>query len=358
MKIKDIRVCRPSTMQLAQGPTVIEITTSDGLSGMAAVELGHTLVAAIVHEIAPFYRDANALEIEPLSQRMQQRWHDNAVFSQVISSIEQALWDIFGRHVGLSLTTLLGGHPHTGVDAGITLELDSTEGISARVEALKFEQCPALMLQDGAFGHGSSLEDERLINHIIGMIPSSALLTVRAPVSRANDYKWARRTADILSDYGIQRFDAPFHPTDIDAFARLRNSCRIDIGMRQGPTSGAQGRALIGANAVDLLTLDSSRCGGLGSAIWLIRTAIAFGIQPVLFGAHDPFSLAVDLHLSTLITTDPRVVLPLPTPIDALCEPTLKPDASTNRLEIPTGAGLGIHCRANAFNHATGCAVH
>ncbi|MGJ8513991.1 mandelate racemase/muconate lactonizing enzyme family protein [Carnimonas bestiolae] len=358
MKITDIRVCRSSSKQVPQRPAIIELTTSDGLSSMAAVDLSHTLVAAIVHELFPFYRDANALEIAPLSQRVQQLWSDDTVFSRVIASIELALWDIFGRHVGLSLTTLLGGHHSSSVGTCIPIELDSTEGISARVEALKFEHCPNLLLHEGSFGLGSSIEDERLINHVISVCPSTTLLIVRAPEMRTNDYKWARRTADMLSDYGIQRFDAPFHPTDIDAFARLRNSCRIDIGMRTGPVSCMQGRALIGANAVDLLTIDSTRCGGLTNAIWLIRTATAFGIRPVLSGAHDPFSLAADLHLSTLITAEPRVVLPLPTAIDTLLEPLLTPDATSNRLSIPEGPGLGIRSRAGAFANGTWCAVH
>lgn len=357
MKITAVRVLKVWDTPFSSTQTMMEVSTSEGLTGYAIVDLSDSFVIAVINELSPLLLGAQALEIEPLCTRMLTAWPGSAAVHRVIAALELALWDLFGLYVELPVTTLLGGRQRAQVDACIDLELDSSEPFKARVAALKLEHCQALRLHGGSLGLQSTREDERLMEQAISQCQGDARIIVAAPLARARDPKWVRRTADMLDALGVERFEVPFAPRDISLFKWLNEISRIDIGMVQAPLDRAEGRALLAAAAVDWLTVDCLRCGGIHNAAWLIRTAQSFGVRVSLAGARDAISLAADMHLSSLLESRPLLNLPLPNRLGALLEPTLSLDAQ-GRLTIPTGDGLGVRPRDEAFFNDQLCSVH
>jgi galactonate dehydratase len=99
-------------------PVIVEIVTSDGVSGIGeaaiAYGLGGTAAAGMVKDLAErLVVGHDPRRIEELWSRM----YDHSFWAKVggpivfaaISAIEQALWDIKGKTLGVPVYELLGG---------------------------------------------------------------------------------------------------------------------------------------------------------------------------------------------------------------------------------------------------------
>jgi galactonate dehydratase len=144
----------------------LKIETDEGISGWGEPVLegrAHT-VAAAVNELMLDVVGKNPFEIERLWQRMKKGsfYRGGAIMDSALSGIDQALWDIKGKALGVPVYQLLGGqvrdrvriyghiggagsengHTHAPVSADIKELLASADAQMARgLTALKF--CPA-----------------------------------------------------------------------------------------------------------------------------------------------------------------------------------------------------------------------
>lgn len=106
-------------------PVILELTTNEGVSGVGeaatAYGLGASASAAMVKDMV----DRDVLGKDPF--RIEDIWNElydqsfwtkggGAISFAAVSAIEQALWDIKGKAVGLPLYDFLGGKTHEVVD--------------------------------------------------------------------------------------------------------------------------------------------------------------------------------------------------------------------------------------------------
>src|SRR6201996_6522666 len=119
-RIKDISVieCEPAGSRL----TVVKITTDqDGLYGYGCAtftqraDLGKP---ALERYLKPFLLGKTTDRIEDIWQSCYDSsyWKNGPVLNNAISGIDQALWDIKGRQVGLPVYQLVGGKCREAVD--------------------------------------------------------------------------------------------------------------------------------------------------------------------------------------------------------------------------------------------------
>jgi galactonate dehydratase len=91
----------------------VEIDTDEGLVGIgeASLEWRERAVAAAVDELAPLLIGQDPNPIEHHWQRMHRHgfWRGGVVLTSAISAIDQALWDIKGKRLGVPVYDLLGG---------------------------------------------------------------------------------------------------------------------------------------------------------------------------------------------------------------------------------------------------------
>ncbi len=91
----------------------VKISSDDGLSGWGEpiVEGRAATVRAAVEELSDYLIGQNAGNIEDLWQVMHRGgfYRGGAVLTSAISGIEQALWDIKGKRLGVPIYELLGG---------------------------------------------------------------------------------------------------------------------------------------------------------------------------------------------------------------------------------------------------------
>jgi galactonate dehydratase len=91
----------------------VEIETDEGLVGIgeASLEWRERAVAAAVDEMAPMLIGQDPNLIEHHWQRLHRHgfWRGGVVLTSAISGIDQALWDIKGKRLGVPVYDLLGG---------------------------------------------------------------------------------------------------------------------------------------------------------------------------------------------------------------------------------------------------------
>ncbi len=93
----------------------VEVETDEGLVGVgeASVEWRERAVAAAVDELATLLIGEDPNLIEHHWQRMHRhgfwRWRGGVILGSAISGIDQALWDLKGKRLGVPVYDLLGG---------------------------------------------------------------------------------------------------------------------------------------------------------------------------------------------------------------------------------------------------------
>jgi galactonate dehydratase len=91
----------------------VEIDTDEGLIGLgeASLEWRERAVAAAVDELAPLLIGEDPNLIEHHWQRLHRHgfWRGGVILTSAISAIDQALWDIKGKRLGVPVYDLLGG---------------------------------------------------------------------------------------------------------------------------------------------------------------------------------------------------------------------------------------------------------
>ncbi|HKH96785.1 MAG TPA: mandelate racemase/muconate lactonizing enzyme family protein, partial [Beijerinckiaceae bacterium] len=98
-------------------PVIVEIVTDEGITGTGeaaiAYGLGGTAAAGMVKDLAPRIVGRDPSRIEELWSEMYDHsfWAKGggAIVFAGISAIEQALWDIKGKALGVPVYELLGG---------------------------------------------------------------------------------------------------------------------------------------------------------------------------------------------------------------------------------------------------------
>src|SRR5689334_15939580 len=103
-------------MELFQVPPrwlFLKVTTSDGIAGWGepVVEGKAATVQAAVEEMSDFLIGKDAGTIEDIWQVLYRGgfYRGGPVLTSAISGIEQALWDIKGKRLGVPIYDLLGG---------------------------------------------------------------------------------------------------------------------------------------------------------------------------------------------------------------------------------------------------------
>ena len=126
--IEDVKVFVVQTHGPGMRFIVVKVITSEpGLYGLGCATFTQryaAVVGALEHHVIPFVKGRDVSRIEEIFQMnlVNGYWRNGPVLNNAISGIDQALWDIKGKALGVPVYTLLGGlardrvvcYPHTG----------------------------------------------------------------------------------------------------------------------------------------------------------------------------------------------------------------------------------------------------
>jgi L-alanine-DL-glutamate epimerase-like enolase superfamily enzyme len=339
--------------------TLVAVFTDEGITGWGSVFSDEGLVQAALRVLEPLYTGENPLEPERVSEKL----HTNTFWmgrggtiTHTISGIDIAMWDILGKTTVQPVGRLLGGCYRSRVLPYASLLMREPKALAEQLIAIREQGFRAFKIGWGPFGHKSDALDEQIVRCAREAVGADVLLMVDAGASNAfwpHGFKWALRTARMLTDFGVYWFEEPLPPDNLPDYVLLRQATHLPIAggevltRRQSFVPWLQGRAL------DIVQPDVTKVGGISEERKIAWMAEDNGVRFIPHGWNTALGLAADLQLASAARNTDMVEYLTGSPfIDDLVEK--KWQLNNGMLAIPEGPGLGVSLNLDAVRKHTG----
>jgi D-galactarolactone cycloisomerase len=279
---------------------ITRLYTHDGLLG--EVYTGDTdaeqesIVRIIHEELAPALMGHDAMSPDRCWQAMQPATYDilrdRGLALQAIACVDTAIWDAFGKAVGLPLFRLWGAYRDTlpVIVIGGYYGLDRSQIMEQmqQYKSMGFAGCKFKV------GGASAQEDAERVRAAREAVGDQFILLVDANqgYTREQAVEFARRVAD----QSIRWFEEPCRWFNDRRWMRdVRYMTGIAVAAGQSESTVAGVRDLIVDDAIDVCNFDSSWGGG--PTVWrkIASLATAFGIE---MGHHEEPQVSAHLLAS------------------------------------------------------------
>lgn len=328
--------------------TLIEVITDEGVTGLGSSFTSAKLIEGSIDLLKPFLIGASALAPAATTEMLHQQtfWQGRGgSVTHAISGIDIALWDIFGKVTGQSVSRLLGGRYRERVKPYGSLLMDETDVLKKSLEDGLERGFRAFKIGWGPFGRRDARTDEAIVKTARETIGEDIELMVDAGGSDAfwpHGYKWALNTANMLADYDVTWFEEPLRPDDIDGYAKLTEHSPVPISGCEVLTRRQSFLPWIERRAVDYIQPDVTKVGGLSEEHRIAQYADDHSILFVPHGWNTAVGLAADLQLLAAAANARWVeyITPAPYIEDLLVEPIVPDDEGM--ITIPDAPGLGL----------------
>jgi D-galactarolactone cycloisomerase len=268
---------------------VTRLSTSDGL--VSEVYTGDTdveqsIIVAIIHdELAPRLLGRSATDPEGAWRAMEPSTNDilrdRGLALQAIACLDEAIWDLFGKAVGLPLhrvwgsvtdevpISIIGGYYHLSPDeTGAVVR----SYVDAGFAGMKFK-----------VGGRTPAEDAQRVR--LAREAAGPAFTLMVDANQGYDRAAAVEFARLVWDLDIRWFEEPVRWTNDARWMRdVRYQTGIPVCAGQSETTLSGIRDLIVTGAIDVSNFDASWAGG--PTIWRKQAglAAAFGVE---LGHHE-----------------------------------------------------------------------
>ncbi len=340
--------------------TLVAVHTDEGAVGLGSVFTNDALVRAALAVMKPLYLNENALEPERVSEKLRQHtfWLGRGgTLTHAISGIDIALWDILGRATGQPVGRLLGGRHRERVQPYASILMDEPAKLRDHLLAVKAQGFRAFKIGWGPFGRRDASMDRAIVRAAREAIGPECRLMVDAGGSDAywpHGYKWARNTADMLSEYDVSWFEEPLNPDALADYAKLREHSPAPIAGGEVFTRRQAFQPWIEARALDIVQPDVTKVGGLSESRRIAEAARDHGVRFIPHGWNTAVGLAADLQLASALPDTDLVEYLTGSPFidDLAAEPWQLGD--DGMLAIPSQPGLGLTLDPEAVAKHTG----
>lgn len=259
-----------STYSVLKRSTIVtRLRTTDGV--LAEVYNGDNRddgpkICRLIHELmAPAVIGLDIFATERLNERLfaLTRAHgDRKLLLEAIACIDCAVWDAIGRTLGKPVVDLLGGYrqenPILSI-GGYYMAGKTLADIGREIEQYRDAGMAGCKFKVGGMSPKQDAERVATARKAAG---PDFMLAVDANRGWAADD--AIRFARLIEHLDIAWFEEPCHwYDDATQMARVRRAIRIPVNAGQSEITSHGIRRLLDANAVDLVNVDVSECGGV-----------------------------------------------------------------------------------------------
>ncbi len=317
--------------------------------GEATLEGKDATVRAAVGQLGEALIGKDPLETERLWQSLYRDgfWKGGVVISTAIAGIDQALWDIKGKHYGAPVYHLLGGpardrirlYTHVGIYEADRIAREAAQLVGAGFTALK----------TGAWATDAPMGD-----HQAAALLGERIAILRQAVGRDVDIMLdnhgksrpaqAVRQLHAVRDSRITFFEEPVPPDNIEAFRPVTETARelgIDLATGERYFTKWQFAPLLAGQYVDVIQPDLCHAGGITE---VKKIAALAEVHHVLVAPHNPMgpvSTAAAAHIGMSV---PNFHLLEYVPSQPYRDRVLKQPwpIQNGYLHVPDSPGLGV----------------
>ena len=335
----------------------VKLETSDGLVGWGEpiVEGRSKTVRAAVEELLDGYLlGEDPGRIEHHWQRMYRGgfYRGGPILTSAIAGIDQALWDLKGKRLGVSVARLLGGQDRSAVRAYATghfwPDVDSFEGIRESVVAEAAGHVDAgfdALKNKIGFGRHPDFpwgwrEDVELVRAIREAVGDDVRLMTDA--NHAYDLATASRVGQKLADLDVYWLEEPVRPHAKENYAHLNETLDVPLAGGECWAFEHEFSRVLDLDGVGVTQPDVTSAGGLTSTRRVATLSDSHNVQcvPHVFGS--AVALAASLQVLATIGGDPMLEFDrTPNPIreDLAVDPITN---EGNSVSIPDAPGIGV----------------
>ncbi|NYT61781.1 muconate cycloisomerase [Alcaligenaceae bacterium] len=348
--IIDIPTIRPHKMAVstmgAQSLVIVRLRCSDDIEGIGeATTIGglnyggespESIKTNIEAYFKPLLLGQPASQIASLRKRLNGAIKDNR-FAK--SAIETALYDAYGKRLGVSLSDLFGGRIHDRISVLWTLASGDTQADIAEAQHMLG------MRRHNSFKLKIGLREPRDdIKHITAV--RKALgddVSLRVDINQGWSETQTLRYLPGLADAGVELVEQPIHEKNFEGMQRLTALACLPIMADEALKGPHDAFRMAAGHCANVFAIKIEQAGGLQNARDMIAIAEAAGIA--LYGGtmlEGSVSTIAAAHLFSTIGKlewGTEMFGPLLLKDEIL---TLPLDYSDFSLGLPRGPGLGI----------------
>jgi len=333
----------------------LKIETDAGICGWGepVLEGRAETLAALVAEMADFLIGRDPRHINDIWQSLYRNgcYRGGPVLMSAISGIDQALWDITGKHHGVPVHALLGGaQRHSirgyiwiGGDRPTNLVADAKAAIERGFTAVKMNICEELAIVD----------TYAAVDRIVAQL-SELRQAVGSRLDLAFDFHgrvhapMARVLVRELEPLRPMFIEDPVAPGQLEALAQLSAATSIPLAVGERMHGRAEFKALFEARAAQVINPDPAHVGGISETVRLGAMAEVYDVALAPHCPLGPIALAACLQIDAVchnaFIQEQSLGMQYNTSNDLLdyMTETNRFQYDSGAIRIPNGPGLGI----------------
>ncbi len=270
--------------------------------GEPVVEGRAATVATAVEELGEYLVGKDPLRIEDHWNVLAKGgfYRGGPILSSALAGIDQALWDISGKHLGVPVHQLLGGHVRDRVRVYSWIGGDDPAEVAAEA-ALKVEQGFTAVKMNGAgalrvidtWAQANAVADRvAAVREVLGNHRDVAI-DFHGRFSLA----MARRTLPLLEPLGPMFVEEPVVPEASDLIGQLAAGTSIPIALGERLYNRWDYRRVLGSG-IAVVQPDVSHAGGISELRKIATMAEAFDVALAPHCPLGPIALAASLQVA------------------------------------------------------------
>lgn len=293
----------------------VKVTTdTPGLVGWgeATLEWRTRAVDGAVRDLEPMIVGEDPRRIEHLYQKMHRQsfWRQGVIGMSAISGIEQALWDIRGKHLGVPVYELLGGRVRDRVRMYTHLGGGDMEAVYETFDVDPLIEKAEKVIEDGYTAlkvvfvpYSKPLEGIPKTRKF-----AKLMRALREAVGEEIDVMidfHGRTTPAMAIEYiqAVEEFnpyfcEEPVPPENVDALREVRSSVDIPIATGERLVRRDQFRPVFEKRACHVIQPDLCHCGGLFEARKIAAMAETYEMGVAPHNPLGPVANAAALHFA------------------------------------------------------------
>jgi galactonate dehydratase len=333
----------------------LKIETDGGIVGWGepVLEGRAATVAAAVEEMSDYLIGQDPTQIEDLWNVLYRGgfYRGGGIHMSALAGIDQALWDIKGKALGVPAHELLDGkvrdrikvYSWVGGDRPADTAAAACDVVDRGFSAVKLLGTQELQYIDGWD------EVERCVSNI-GAVRDA----VGPGVGIAVDFHgrvhkpMAKVLLRELEPFHLMFVEEPVLSEHLDSCIEVLRNSPIPIALGERLYSRWDFKAVVSSGAVDIIQPDPSHCGGITEARKIAHLAEAYDVAVALHCPLGPIALAACLQIDAgcynAVIQEQSLGIHYNTTnelLDYLVDPTVF-DYRDGYVAIPSGPGLGI----------------
>jgi galactonate dehydratase len=333
----------------------LRVETDEGIVGWGepVLEGRASTVAAAVEELSDYLIGRDPTRIEDLWAVMYRGgfYRGGGIHMSALAGIDQALWDIKGKALGLPAYDLLGGrvrdrikvYSWVGGDRPAETAKAASEVVQRGFTAVKMNGTEELQYLDSWDKVDRCLANVAAVRDAVG--PDIGIgVDFHGRVHKP----MAKVLLNELVPFRLMFVEEPVLSEHVDGLVDVLRQSPIPIALGERLFSRWDFKTVIASGAVDIIQPDPSHCGGITEARKIAHMAEAYDVALALHCPLGPIALAsclqIDAGCYNAVIQEQSLGIHYNTTnelLDYLVDPSVF-DYTHGFVQIPSGPGLGI----------------